>query len=121
MKLLQISALAAFACSLAPALADDPTFEAWSYTGTDIYPSAVIATATVDWHAEEEDAEAPEADADADAEADAEPEVEETPPYGDLNAWVGARIFDVPEGARIKVEVFGEGWLKPSRTEVTVE
>ena len=108
MKLLPFATLAAFACSLLRAGAEAPSFEAWSYTGTDIYPSAIIATATVDWHADDE------------AE-DAEPDPDETPFLGDLNGWVGARIFDVPEGAKIKVEVSGEGWLKPSRTEVTVE
>ena len=116
MKTLPFATLAALSLTLLKAGAEAPSFEAWSYTGTDIYPSAIIATATVDWHADAEpDAEAEEAD------ADAEPDPDEAIVLGDPNGWVGARIFDVPEGAKIKVEVSGDGWLKPSRTEVTVE
>jgi hypothetical protein len=111
-KTLPFATLAALSLTLLKAGAEAPSFEAWSYTGTDIYPSAIIATATVDWHA---DAEAEEED------ADAEPDPDEAIVLGDPNGWVGARIFDVPEGAKIKVEVSGDGWLKPSRTEVTVE
>ena len=96
MKPIPFAALAAFAFSVLPAPAEKPTFEAWSYTGTDIFPSAVIATATVDWHAEEaEGAEEPEAEA-----ADTEPKPEETPTYGDLNAWVGALRWDCGIGGR---------------------
>ena len=120
-----LTSLALLALIVPRAAAEDTTFEAWSYTGTDIYPSAIIATATVDWHgatddeaeaAEEEDAAAAEL-----AEAEEQEEAEPTPTFGDLNGWVGARLFDVAEGAKIRVEVSGEGWLKPSRTEVTVE
>ena len=127
MKSIRLLVLAAFSWSAAAALADDPVFEPWSYTGTDIYPSAVIATSTVDWHAEEPEDEADakatdeETDADTKEEADTEPAPEETPTYGDINAWLGARIFDVPAGAKIKVELSGDGWLKPSRAEVTIE
>lgn len=95
-----------------PLLAAEPTFETWSYTGTDIYPSAVIATATVDWHGEED--EEPKK-----KKKKTDPDV--APLLGDRNGWVGARVFDVPKGAKIKVEVVGDGWLKPSKTEVVVE
>ncbi|MCB1277741.1 hypothetical protein [Prosthecobacter sp.] len=78
--------------------------EAWSYTGTDIYPSAIIATALVDWN------------------ADGEEEGEDAiPVLGDRNGWVGARLLDVPAGSKVKVEVTGEGWLKTSKVEVVVE
>ena len=98
---------------LCSARADDPTCEVWSYTGTDIYPSAIIATATVDWHAgEEEEGEEASEKNDVGAEGNV---------LGDPNGWVGARVLDVPEGATIKVEVVGEGWLKASKVEVTVE
>ncbi len=91
------------------------TAEVWSYTGTDIYPSAIIATATVDWHAGEEEKSKDKKK----KKADDEPE--EIPILGDKNGWIGARLLDVPKGAKIKVEVIGEGWLKSSRTEVTVK
>jgi hypothetical protein len=116
MKTLRLAALA-FGFSLAAAAAKAPSFETWSYTGTDIYPSALIATATVDWHGEEGDA-GEDAEEDADA---AEPDPAEVPILGDLNGWIGARLFNVPEGAKIKVEVSSEGWMKPSRIEVTVD
>ncbi len=116
MKILRLAALT-FGLTLTPAAAGAPSFETWSYTGTDIYPSALIATATVDWHGEEGDSEE---DAEEDADAD-EPDPAEVPVLGDLNGWIGARLFDVPEGAKIKVEVSSEGWMKPSRTEVTVD
>lgn len=95
-----------------PLTAAEPSFEAWSYTGTDIYPSAIIATATVDWHAGE-----PEEPKKKKKKKDPE----ETPILGDLNGWLGARVLDVPKGAKIKVELVGDGWLKPSKAEVTVE
>lgn len=84
----------------------ETTAELWSYTGTDIYPSAIIATATVDWHAGEEEEEENE---------------DATPVLGDKNGWIGARLFDVPAGSKVKVEVTGSGWLNTSRIEVTVE
>ena len=59
--------LAAF--QLSSARAEDPTCEVWSYTGTDIYPSALIATATVDWHeGEHEEDEKPSEDKEVGAE-----------------------------------------------------
>ena len=92
--------------------AEETTFEAWSYTGTDIYPSAIIATATVDWNADEEEETKDKKEKD---------EPDQIPWLGDRNGWVGVRVFDVPKGTKIKVEVAGDGWLKPSRTEVTVK
>ncbi len=91
------------------------TAEVWSYTGTDIYPSAVIATAKVDWHAGEEE----KTRDNKNKKKDEEPE--EVPLLGDKNGWIGARVMNVPKGAKIKVEVTGDGWLKTSKTEVTVE
>lgn len=131
-----------------PLQAEDPSFEPWAYTGKDVYPSALIATATVNWH-EETDGEETEAEEEAEeevveeepkgkgrhkkeraekeaaeeAEADAEPEeeVEQALVLGDPNSWFGARLYNIPAGAKVKVEVSGEGWLRPSRSEVVVE
>ena len=140
MKYTLLTTLAALSTALSPVQGEELSFEAWSYTGTDIYPSAVIATATVDWQAateeEEEEAEpeeggeeavadepdaeeAPEEETDAEDAVAADPD--ETTVLGDANGWVGALLYNVPEGAKIKVEVSGEGWLKPSRSEVTAE
>ncbi len=95
----------------ASAACAETTAEAWSYTGTDIFPSAIIATATVDWHAGEEDE--PKA-------KQKKGEPKEVPMLGDKNGWIGARILEVPKGAEIKVEVVGEGWLKTSKVTVKV-
>ena len=103
---------AALAFTTARVFAAAPSFEAWSYTGTDIYPSAIIATATVDWNPDPEEQKPKK-------KKKKDPNV--TPWLGDRNGWVGAMVKDVPKGAKIKVEVAGEGWLKPSKVEVTVK
>ena len=99
MKIALLLALVSSFCFVRPVTAET-TAAAGSYTGTDIYPSAIIATATVDWHANDEEGDPDEA-------ADK--------PLGDPQGWVGARLLEVPKGAKIKVEVMGEGWLKPSK------
>lgn len=81
--------------------AAEPSFEIYSYTGKDLFPSAIISTATVDW---------------SEFGRDEEEEAEATPPtLGDTNGWLGVTLSDVPAGASIKVEMSGDGWLKPSR------
>jgi hypothetical protein len=119
MKFAVLSLILAGRC----AFAAEPTFEAWSYTGTDIYPSALIATATVNWHEEEENTEAePDEKSNEKGKAKAAKEEPVEPLLlGDANGWVGARIFDVPKGAKISCVASGDGWLKPSKVEVTVE
>ena len=58
-------------CSVTSAAhAAEPTFEIFSYTGKDLFPSAIISTATVDWS--EFEATEDEEDADASDEAEAE-------------------------------------------------
>jgi hypothetical protein len=131
-----------FPCFFAiTAHAAEPSFEIFSYTGKDLFPSAIISTATVDWsefeeaveEAEEEEGEEAEDEesaedgeeeeesaddegAEEEDEAEAEEEVEgETPTLGDINGWLGISLTDVPKGAEIKVEMTGDGWMKPSR------
>lgn len=72
--------------------------------GKDIYPSLLISTATVDWNAEED-----EADEDTAA------------MLGDRNGWFGAYLSDLPEGAKVKVEVSGDAWVKRSKIELTAD
>ncbi len=101
-------------CALATA--QKPTWEPWMETGRDVFPSLLIATATVDWHSEAEDEE---------EEAAGEDEEEETEDYaptlGDPNGWFGVIVSNVPANSRIAVEVSGDGWLKPSKVVVTVK
>lgn len=86
------------------ALAKKPSFETWSYTGNDLYPSALISTATVDWATDEEDEEA------------------EIGTYGDENGWLGITLYDAPEGAEVTVEISADGgWMKPSKLTITTE
>lgn len=80
------------------------SFETWSYTDKDIYPSALISTATVDWHTDEEDEEA------------------EIGTYGDENGWLGIMLYDAPKGAEVTVEVSADGgWMKPSKLTIITE
>lgn len=103
-KLLTLSAF-----SMATAHAAEPTFEIYNYTGKELFPSAIISTATVNWSAfNDEVDEGNPADKD-DAFAGAK-----FPILGDPNGWIGVALSDVPEGARIKVEMTGDGCMKPS-------
>ncbi len=104
--------------------ADEPSFEFFSFTGKDLFPSAIISTATVDWSAfeeeeveEEEEAETekPKGKAKKEAEEEAEEEEAVIPTLGDTNGWIGVALSNVPKGAEIKVEMTGDGWMKPSR------
>jgi len=95
--------------------ADDPTVSFLSYTGNDIFPSYVIATASVDWNGDEQRAE--------DKKTDEDPELEEgeIPLVGDENGSVGVEIENVPPGTWITVEIFGEGFLRKSKWEGEIE
>lgn len=102
------------------AFADEPSFEFFSHTGKDLFPSAIISTATVDWsEIQGDDSGDEEADADAEEAAGGEEEEEDAGDgavlLGDANGWIGVSLHDVPEGADITVELSGEGWLKPSK------
>lgn len=99
---LTVAALAGSALARKPQ--PEASYEPWLYFGEDFYPSAIVATATVDWH-EEGDAEADDA----------------VPVLGDDNGWLGVFLYDVPKGASIRVELAGDGWLKPSKLEVTAK
>ena len=97
------------------ALAVDPLAAFVSYTGNDLFPSYIIATATVDWNGDEQRAE--------DKKTDDDPELEddETPLVGDENGSIGVELHDIPEGAKVKVEMIGEGFLKKSKWEGEIE
>jgi hypothetical protein len=86
------------------AKAKSVSFETWSYTDKDIYPSALISTATVDWNTDEEDEEA------------------EIGTYGDENGWLGIMLYDAPKGAEVTVEISADGgWMKPSKLTIVTE
>ncbi len=103
-------------CSISSVLlADDPSAAFVSYTGNDLFPSYIIATTSVDWNGDEQRAE--------DKKSDEDPELEddEMPLVGDENGSIGVELYDVAEGASIKVEMIGEGFLKKSKWEGVIE
>ncbi|QIF05615.1 transglutaminase domain-containing protein [Roseimicrobium sp. ORNL1] len=107
MKVLRASLAASLlfvACSLQAA--KPVKWEPWLETGGDVFPSLLIATATVDWQAE--------AEVDEDGE-------EYAPTFGDPNGWFGVNVSNVPANSVLKVEVQGDGWLKPSQVEVKIK
>jgi hypothetical protein len=99
-------ALAALAGGVASTAAVE--FEPWSYTEKDLFPSAIISTATVDWNGDEQNAE--------DKKGPGDPKLKkgEVPLYGDENGWLAVVLFEVPAKARVRVEISIDGFLKPS-------
>jgi hypothetical protein len=97
------------------ALRAEPSFSPWSYTEKDLFPSAIISTATVDWNGDEQRAE------DKKTEEDPELEEGETPIYGDENGWLGVELSGLRDGAEVEVEVSVEGFMKPSKWKGIIE
>jgi len=97
-----------------PAVAQDTSFEPYSFTERDLFPSALIATATVDWNGDEQVAE--------DLKGDDDPELEEgeTPIYGDENGWIGVTLYDVYADSEVRVEMAIDGILSSSVWEGTI-
>ncbi|WP_395744169.1 hypothetical protein [Prosthecobacter sp.] len=89
-------------------------FHPHSITGNEIFPSAIVSTATVDWNDEEESAE------DKKTEDDEELRKHQTPLYGDENSWLSFYLEGVKSGAQVTVEVSADGFIKPSKWQGTV-
>ncbi|MCU0718624.1 MAG: hypothetical protein MUC83_02885 [Pirellula sp.] len=87
---------------------DEPDVAFYSYTGNDLFPSFLIATASVDWNGDEQRAE------DKKRDEDSELEEGETPLFGDENGCIGVEIADVAEGSVIRVEMEGDDFLNES-------
>ncbi len=100
---------------LIPALRAETTFIPWSYTEKDLFPSAIISTATVDWNGDEQNAE------DKKTEDDAELEEGEIPLYGDENGWLGVQLSGLSEGAEVEIEVSVDGFMKSSKWKGTID
>ena len=81
------------------------TLDPWSYTETDIYPSAIVSTATVDWNGDDDDKKPAD---------DAKPKKGTIPVYGDDNGWLAVTLSGVPKNAEVEVTISIEGFLKPS-------
>ncbi len=86
-----------------------------SITGKEIYPSALVSTATVDWNGDEQSAE------DKKTDEDAQIRKHDLPLYGDENSWLGIELEGLKKGAQVSVEITAEGFMKPSKEQVTVK
>ena len=95
--------------------AEEPKADVWSYTGADLFPGMIIATATVDWNGDEQTAE------DKKTEDDPKLKKDEVAVYGDENGLIAAEIENVPAGAKVSVEMSGDGFLKPSKWTGTIK
>jgi hypothetical protein len=83
-------------------------FEPWSFTEKDLFPSALISTATVDWNGDEETAE------DRKVQGDPKLKRDEIAIYGDENGWLAVEVSDLPPKAEVRVEISVDGFMKPS-------
>jgi hypothetical protein len=86
----------------------------FSFTGKEIFPSALISTATVDWNGDEQFAE------DKKTDEDAQLRKRDLPIYGDENGWLGIELDGVKKGAQVSVEIIADGFMRPSKWQGTV-
>lgn len=84
------------------------TLDPWSYTETDLYPSAIVSTATVDWNGDDQIAE------DKKTADDPKPSKKEIPIYGDETGWLAVDLTGLPKNAQVEVTISIDGFLKPS-------
>ena len=102
-----LSYLLAFAAA-APLLKGEITSEPWSYTETNLYPSAIVSTATVDWNGDDQEAE------DKKEEGAPKAKKKDIPIYGDENGWLAVDLAGLPKNANVEVSITIDGFLKPS-------
>lgn len=87
----------------------------FSFTGKEIYPSALISTATVDWNGSKQSAE------DKKSEDDTQIGKHELPVYGDENSWLSLDFAGLNKGVEVSVEITADGFMKPSKWHGTVK
>ena len=85
-----------------------------SFTGKEIFPSALISTATVDWNGDEQFAE------DKKTDDDALLRKSDVPIYGDENGWLGIRFEGLKKEANVTVEINADGFMKASKWQGTI-
>ena len=98
-----------------PLLSADPAFSTWSFTDKELFPSAIISTATVDWNGDEQAAEDKK-----EVSGDEAQTKDELPIYGDENGWLGIELSDLPDDAAVEVEMSIDGFMKPSKWTGTI-
>ncbi|MCX6848671.1 MAG: hypothetical protein NTY98_07100, partial [Verrucomicrobia bacterium] len=89
-------------------------FRPASVTGKEFYPSALISTATVDWNGDEQSAE------DKKTDEDAQIRKNQVPIYGDENGWLGIDMEGLQKGAKVRIEIKADGFMKPSKWQGTI-
>ncbi len=90
-------------------------FQPYSLTGKEFYPSALVSTAKVDWNGAAQAAE------DKKTEDDAQLGKHQRPIYGDENSWLGIELERLKKGSKVSVEITAEGFMQPSKEQVTVD
>jgi hypothetical protein len=93
----------------ATTLLAETTFSPWSYTDKDLFPSAIVSTATVDWNGDEQAAE------DKKTVDDPKLKKRDIPIYGDENGWLAIELSGLPKNAQVEAEISIDGFMKPSR------
>jgi hypothetical protein len=96
-------------------LSADPSFNTWSFTEKELFPSAIISTATVDWNGDEQVAEDKK-----ESQGKDKLQKDELPIYGDENGWLGIDLADLPGDAAVEVEMSIDGFMKPSKWKGTI-
>ncbi|MDI1313607.1 hypothetical protein [Prosthecobacter sp.] len=91
-----------------------PKFKPFSFTGKEIFPSALLSTAGVDWNGDEQSAE------DKKTDEDAQIRKREIPIYGDENSWLGVELSELNKGAQVSVEITSDGLMKTAKWQGTV-
>lgn len=89
-------------------------FRPASVTGKEIFPSALISTAMVDWNGDEQSAE------DKKTDKDAQLRKHQIPIYGDENGWLGVNLEGLKKGMQVNVEIAADGFMKPSKWQGTI-
>ena len=100
---------AAFAAAATLASAAETSFIPWSYTRPDLFPSAIVSSATVDWNGNEQLAE------DQRSGRDSNPSGYNLPLYGSEHGWLGVELQNLAKGSEVEVNVAVDGVLKGAR------
>ncbi|MDB6005245.1 MAG: hypothetical protein JWR15_2232, partial [Prosthecobacter sp.] len=89
-------------------------FRPFSFTGREIYPSALLATATWSWNNDDQSA------TDENTDDDEPAHKRGMPAYGDKQGWMGFELEGLKKGAEVTVEITADGFMKPSKWHGTI-
>lgn len=106
MKLLPLSLSLFVSLAVATPVLAETSFIPWSYTGPDLFPSAIVSSTSVDWNGNEQRAE------DQRTGHDPDPNGYNLPIYGDEHGWLGVELQDLAKGSEVEVKIAVDGILK---------